>query len=164
MYDLRPLVLLSAGLVLNGCSQPIFGGLFERPAEEAAAEVPAPDTEEAAPIAPPPPVGATTAEEFDTTSAEDRAAALAEPVTQEQAILGRTSATLGDPADPGIWLKTPLVTEVAQGRVSWEGQEITVELRPSGGEPGSGSQISLAAMRLLGAPLTAIIEVDVTRL
>lgn len=128
------------------------------------ADSPVAEVEEAATAAPPPPVGATTAAEFDTTSAADRAAALAEPATVEQAILGRTSATLGDPADPGIWLKTPLVSEVAQGRLSWEGQEITVELRPSGGEPGSGSQISLAAMRLLGAPLTAILDLDVTRL
>jgi hypothetical protein len=36
-----------------------------------------------------------------------------------------------------------------------------LELRPSGGVPGSGSQISLAAMRLLEIPLTALAEVVV---
>jgi len=34
-------------------------------------------------------------------------------------------------------------------------------LRPSGGEPGAGSQISLAAMRLLDAPLTGLLELSV---
>ena len=82
----------------------------------------------------------------------------------EQAVLGKTLATLGDPTDPGIWLKTPLVTEIVQGRVSYAGREINIELRPSGGAPGSGSQISLPAMRLLEAPLTEIIELVVTRL
>ena len=73
-----------------------------------------------------------------------------------------TLATLGSPTEPGIWLKTPLVTELSPGRITYEGQTINVELRPSGGEPGSGSQISLAAMRLLNAPLTGILELQVT--
>ncbi|NBD29495.1 MAG: D-galactarate dehydratase, partial [Alphaproteobacteria bacterium] len=38
------------------------------------------------------------------------------------------------------------------------GTSIAVELRPSGGAPGAGSQVSLAAMRLLEAPLTGLPE------
>lgn len=116
---------------------------------------------------PPPPETATTAEEFDTTSEEQKAAALAEPEPEAESnevVLGTTLATLGDPSDPGIWLKTPLVKKDAPGRVTYEGREINIALRPSGGEPGSGSQISLAAMQLLEAPLTGIIELTVTKL
>lgn len=133
----------------------------ETPAEAAAeiAEEPAVETLDPTPP-PPPPVGANTAEEFDTTTEEDRAAALApvEPAGEER--LGTTLATLGSPADPGIWIETPLVDVLTPGRaeVVATGATVNLELRPSGGEPGSGSEISLPAMRLLELPLTAIEE------
>ncbi|WP_223877666.1 D-galactarate dehydratase [Histidinibacterium aquaticum] len=111
---------------------------------------------------PPPPAAATTVEDFDTTSEEDRAEALAAPAS-EGAGLGTTLATLGSASDPGIWLKTPLVQETVMGRVEYQGESVNIELRPSGGEAGSGSQISLAAMRLIGAPLTEIVELTVFR-
>ena len=41
------------------------------------------------------------------------------------------------------------------------GKSINIELRPSGGEEGSASQLSLAAMRLLDIPLTALTDVEV---
>lgn len=77
--------------------------------------------------------------------------------------LGTTVASLGPPSEPGVWLRTPLVTAVMRGRIEHPatGQSIGVELRPSGGEPGSGSQISIAAMRLLGLPLTSLPELVV---
>jgi hypothetical protein len=75
--------------------------------------------------------------------------------------LGTSIATLGSPTDPGIWLKTPLVSEVSQGRIEYNGTSVNVELRPSGGAQGAGSQISLAAMRLIEAPLTGLPEVTV---
>lgn len=112
--------------------------------------------------APPPPAGATTVEEFDTTTEEERVAALVPPApAAPPGRLGTTVASLGPPTDTGIWLETPLVTEPTMGRVEYEGQSVNLELRPSGGEPGSGSQISLAAMRLLGAPLTSLPELTV---
>lgn len=112
-------------------------------------------------VAPPAPMAdARTIDEFDTTTEADRAAATA---SEGGDILGDTTATLGDPTLPGFWLETPLVTEVAQGRVSYQGRWIAVELRPSGGAAGSGSRLSLAAMRLLNAPLTDIIELRVSR-
>jgi hypothetical protein len=75
--------------------------------------------------------------------------------------LGTTVASLGSPTSPGLWLETALVSEPTSGRVEYNGQTVTVELRPSGGEPGSGSQISLEAMRALGAPLTGLPELNV---
>jgi hypothetical protein len=118
----------------------------------------------AAPVAPPPPPPqARTVEEFDTTSAAERAAAVAAPPPPSEVSLGRTIVSLGPPADPGIWIETPLVTSPRMGRVDYpdKGTSVALELRPSGGAAGSGSQISLAAMRLLEIPLTALAEVTV---
>lgn len=149
---------------LAGCASPSLDGMFEPTgptADPDLVEAAAVPEVEAAPPPPPPP-NANTASEFDTTTQEDREEALAvapEPATEQE--LGTTIATLGAPADPGIWLKTPLVTEVQEGRVDYQGSSINLELRPSGGEAGSGSQISLPAMRLLNAPLTGIIELTV---
>ncbi|TNC53047.1 D-galactarate dehydratase [Rubellimicrobium rubrum] len=75
--------------------------------------------------------------------------------------LGTTVASLGSPTSPGLWLQTALVSEPGRGRIEYNGQTVEVELRPSGGEPGSGSQISLEAMRALGAPLTGLPELTV---
>jgi hypothetical protein len=109
---------------------------------------------------PPPSANARTVEDFDTTTAQDRAAAVSPPSGGERR-LGTTIASLGSPTDPGIWFKTPLVGEVTQGRVEYNGKSVNVELRPSGGGQGAGSQISLAAMRLIEAPLTGLPEVTV---
>jgi hypothetical protein len=120
---------------------------------------------DAAPLvsAPPPPPTARTADEFDTTSAEDRAAAGDAPAPAGEAKLGLTVASLGDPASPGFWLETPLVTKVQQGRVvlPGTGTVVQVELRPIGGPATGGSRISLAAMRLLGVALTDLPELEV---
>ena len=74
--------------------------------------------------------------------------------------LGTTVASLGT-TEPGLWLETPLVSAPTQGTVEYNGETVSVQLRPSGGEPGSGSQISLEAMRALGAPLTGLPELNV---
>ncbi|SLN41080.1 D-galactarate dehydratase [Roseisalinus antarcticus] len=111
---------------------------------------------------PPPPPEARTVDEFDTATEEDQADALAAPAATGSA-LGTTLATLGSPADPGIWLKTPLVSQTVMGRVEYQGNSINIELRPSGAEAGSGSQLSLSAMRLIDAPLTEIVELAVFR-
>ncbi|SEQ28189.1 hypothetical protein SAMN05428995_103450 [Loktanella sp. DSM 29012] len=111
---------------------------------------------------PPPPAAATTVDDFDTTTEEDKAEAL-EVTTPVSAELGTTLVTLGSPADPGIWLKTPLVTALTPGRVAYRSNEANVELRPSGGTVGSGSEMSLPAMRVLEIPLTEIAEVTVSR-
>lgn len=102
------------------------------------------------------------AEALDTTTGKERAAA-ATPSAPVSDKLGRTIASLGDPAETGFWLKTPLVTSTRKGRVedADTGKTAEVELRPSGGARGSGSQLSLAAMRLLGVPLTGLPELVV---
>ena len=71
--------------------------------------------------------------------------------------LGFSVTSLGDAADPGLWLETPLVAEEGPGRVVAEdGQTIAVTLRPSGGDAGSGSRLSLAGFQALGLELTAL--------
>lgn len=154
-------------MALAACESPSLQGLL--PVNAAAPTVVAPVEPVTPPETlnpdppPPPPPAARTVEEFDTTSQEDRAEALAvEPVAPSNE-LGTTIASLGPPAEPGIWLKTPLVTTLTPGRVEYQGKSVNVELRPSGGADGSGSQMSLAAMRLIEAPLTALPEITVYR-
>lgn len=126
---------------------------------------PVPRPEQVTVKAPPPPPSARTVEQFDTTSAEDRAEALKVEEPAGEKLLGTTNVSLGSPADPGIWLKTPLVTALSEGRAEYpaNGKTVNIELRPSGGEAGSASQMSLAAMRLLGIPLTALADIKVYR-
>ena len=161
-----PLALLSLGACTQAQFQELFppqGGAEDVVPASVVTDVP-PATLDPTPPPPPPPT-ANTAAEFDTTTAEDRAAALAVPEPAGETSLGTTLATLGDPSDPGIWLLTPLVSELVMGRVEvpGTGKTAVMELRPSGGEPGSGSEISLPAMRLLEIPLTAIQELAVFR-
>ncbi|MEE4120939.1 MAG: hypothetical protein V2I65_18210 [Paracoccaceae bacterium] len=115
-----------------------------------------------------PPSSAVTVEEFDTTTPEERAAAAAPPprASGGEEALGTTVASLGNPAEPGFWAETPLVASVRQGRLTnpATGASVQVELRPSGGAPGSGSRVSLPAFRVLGAPLTSLPELTVTGL
>jgi hypothetical protein len=107
--------------------------------------------------APPPPAGARTADQFDTTTAEQRAAATDVAPASEQA-LGQVVVSLGDPTDPGLWLETGLVGAPRAGRVvASSGAEALVELRPGTG----GARLSLPAMRLLGLPLTDLPTVTV---
>ena len=144
---------------LSACNSPSLQGMFDPVAPQIAAGPPE-ATLDPTPAAPPP-AAARTVEEFDTTTEADRAAAVAAPVGGQQ--LGTTIASLGSPTEPGIWLRTGLVTELVQGRVEFQGVSVNVELRPSGGPASAGSQISLAAMRLLGAPLTGLPELVVYR-
>ncbi|PRY25961.1 hypothetical protein CLV78_10152 [Aliiruegeria haliotis] len=138
----------STGAPLSGTSQSIG------PTEVA---VDAPGTD-----SPPPPPSARTVEQFDTTTGAERQAAAAAPATGA-ARLGTTVASLGDPTDPGFWAETGLVSEPRQGRLEYpaSGQSVQVELRPSGGAPGSGTRVSLPALRVLEAPLTGLPELVV---
>lgn len=106
--------------------------------------------------APPPPVNARTVDDFDTTSEAQRAAASA-PATGGRS-LGITVASLGDPAKPGFWIETPLVEADGAGRLVYpaNGNSVEVELRP-----GLSSRVSLAALRVLAAPLAELSEIEV---
>lgn len=109
------------------------------------------------------PPGANTAEAFDTTTRAERATAKAPASPQAAALLGQTVATLGDPADPGIWLATPLAKAPGAGRVvsAETGNAIQLELRPLDAPATAGSRISLAALRLLGLPLAGLHPLEV---
>ena len=128
--------------------------------EEAEVLVSAAGRSEALPEAP------RTAEDFDTTTEAERviATAAAEAASEdEEEALGTTVATLGDPAEPGLWLATPLVAETRPGRLVYPPTEesVLVELRPIAGAATAGSRISLPAIRLLGAPLAGLPEIEV---
>ena len=142
------------------------GQVTEPPVEEvaqpAADDAQRPKTRPDTAVAPP--ASARTVEDFDTTSKAERVAAT-EAAKQDapERLLGRTIASLGSPTDPGFWAKTPLVKTVQQGRLVYPetASSVVVELRPLDAEQGAGSQVSLPALRVLGAPLTALPELEV---
>jgi hypothetical protein len=157
---MKQIFLMIPILAVAGCTTPSFQGPFGVPQDGGVdTAVPAPTLDPTPP--PPPPTNATTVDQFDTTTAEDREEAQVINASATQTELGTTIASLGPPTEPGIWLKTPLVTQLTPGRIRYQGKTINVELRPSGGAAGSGSQISLAAMRLIEAPLTGLPEITV---
>ncbi len=114
-----------------------------------------------------PPASARTVEQFDTTSKADKAAA--EDAAKDAAAsgegraLGLTIVSLGDPTQPGLWIKTPLVKEPVKGRVVYpkNGKAVELDLIPLDGPKTAGSRMSLAALRVLEAPLTDLPEVQV---
>lgn len=94
-------------------------------------------------------------QQLDTTTPAERAQAAAPPSGGERR-LGSTVASLGDPSQPGFWIKTPLVKSEAAGRIMnpATGKSAKVRLIPLGGGAGGGSQVSLAALQTLGVSLT----------
>ena len=95
---------------------------------------------------------------LDTTTAEEKAAALAAPATGGEQALGTAVVALGPPAEQGLWLSSPLVVAVAQGRVvTASGQSLALELRPGAG----GALLSLAAFQALKLPLTELPRVTI---
>ncbi|MEC7763930.1 MAG: D-galactarate dehydratase [Pseudomonadota bacterium] len=140
-------VVLLTCLALAGCAN---GPAFLQPAANV-------KPVETTVTAPPPPTGARTEDAFDTTTEEERAAAVAAPEPAGERSLGTTVATLGSPTDPGIWMETPLVSAVTQGRVEAEnGKSVKLELRPIDGPATAGSRISLPALRLLEVGLAGL--------
>ncbi len=75
----------------------------------------------------------------------------------------KTIAGLGDPSKPGRWLETPLVAVEINGRVvvPKTGAQAYVTLVPVPGPEGSGSRLSLEAMRALLLPVDDLVELDV---
>jgi len=155
---------LGLGLVLAGCAPDRAPGPEPRAVETARL----PEGATAAPgtSRPGPPRDARTVAQFDTASPAERAAAASAPDGTGGAALGRTIASLGNPALPGFWAETPLVAAVRPGRLTdpATGRGVAVELRPSGGAAGAGTRVSLSALRVLGVPLTALPELVVTGL
>ena len=109
------------------------------------------------------PKAAKTAEEFDVTTPQERAAAAAVPVEGGEKRLGLSIASLGDPTQAGFWIKTPLVSAPGKGRVVYPGtgKSVQVDLIPIEGADSAGSRLSLAAFRIIEAPLTELPEVEI---
>lgn len=74
-----------------------------------------------------------------------------------------TIASLGNVREPGLWMRTPLVSAPTPGMISdpATGRSVAVDLIPVEGAPGAGSRLSLAAYQALGLPLTALPELRV---
>ncbi len=145
--------LVVAGL-LSGCAGAMpFGKLpLSNPAPAAGVQAEVPMQ------ALPPPVGAKTAMALDTTTAAQKAAALAAPEPAATAALGTVAVALGNVTEPGLWLRAPLVKTAGKGHVKLaSGASIAVDLLPGEG----GAQLSLAAFRALGLGLTDLPEVTV---
>ena len=170
--ELMKQVLTRLALILGvaGCGQFEVLQSKGQPAEDETgaqeAETPRPPTRPDsvnAAVKPPPPA-ARTAEQFDTTTTEQReAAAKVTPAASGEIDLGLTIASLGSPTEAGFWLKTPLVDAAGRGRVEFPGtgNSVQVDLIPIDGMEGAGSRLSLAAMRVIEAPLTGLPEVRV---
>lgn len=77
--------------------------------------------------------------------------------------LGTTIASLGNAAEPGIWLKTPLTKTAGPGKVSYNGKTVTAQLIPIDGPATAGSRASLQLLQQLGAPITGLPELTVSR-
>ena len=152
----QPILLLALAFAATGCANLPF------PGREAPSPAPASATV-AAPAAPVLGGPAQSAASFDTASEAQkeaaRAVAAAAPAGGE---LGEVTVALGDPADPGLWVKSALVMEDGPGTVrTASGAAIAVTLRPLGSD--GGAQISLAALRALGLPLAGLSPVILAR-
>lgn len=142
----------------------IFGGLVLLSGcglmQDRGASTATPAAVEIAPSVTTTPLGAqgASAAALDTTTAAEKAAALATPAAAGERELGRVTVALGPPAEQGIWMKTNLVSAAAMGRVmTAAGKSLAVELRPGSG----GALLSLAAFQALGLSLTELPEVTV---
>ena len=151
--------LLVVATLLAGCAGPGRRGSGHPPETAADAGSPRPVLRPGTPE----PGAVHTAEALDSASRADRSAALAEG-GQDGAlrVLGRSVVSLGDPARPGFWLETALVSAPVRGRVEnpANGRAVAVDLLPLPASAGGGC-LSPAAMRLLGLNLTDLAELIV---
>lgn len=110
------------------------------------------------------PVGPQPVDEAALVPEPDEAAPEAPPATA--AAPAETLATLGNAAEPGLWLRTPLVDRQGPGRITAveTGTSLDVTLIPIDGARTAGSRASLAALQGLGVPLTAVVPIRVTPL
>ncbi|GIT92522.1 hypothetical protein JANAI62_29800 [Jannaschia pagri] len=162
MIRLAPALILA--LSAAGCAQlPVLdqlrpGGTEAAPEAEEDIGAPAPLPEAARP-----PVGVTTSPDvLDTVSDADKDAARAAAEATTGGPLGEVTVALGDPVDPGLWVKSALVDSEQPGTVrTGDGDAIAVTLRPIGSGDG-GAQISLSALQALGLPLTGLHPVTLT--
>ena len=138
----KALILMSVALGLSGCA------LMKHPSAAA------PEAAVARPVIG---AGASAAALDQTTAAERAAAVAAKPAGGERA-LGAAVVALGNPAEQGLWVKSPLVVAPGKGRVvTQNGASVAVDLLPGSG----AASLSLAAYRALGLGLTDLPEVTI---
>ncbi len=78
---------------------------------------------------------------------------------------GTTVASLGNPGEAGIWIKTPLVSKRQKGKITAaNGKEVVADLIPIDGPSTAGSRMSLQAFQALGLSLTDLPEVALSPL
>ena len=158
MKPILPTMLAVA--LLAGCG--LFPGLrpdrAERPPQRPETAVRAgPSTV----VAPPRRVTATPAS-FDTVSEAEKREAREAAARTPAAALGPDTVSLGDPTDPGLWVKTSKVAADTPGTVTTGGgAAVAVTLRPLAGT--GGAQISLSALQALGLPLAGLHAVVLAR-
>lgn len=102
------------------------------------------------------------ADAYDRSTAEEKAVAVATPAAGARR-LGSTIASLGNPTEQGFWIKTPLVAAAGKGRLvdPASGKSVNVDLIPLAGPESGGSQVSLAALQMLGVSLTGLPKLEV---
>lgn len=107
----------------------------------------------------------TSPEKFDIATSSEREAAIYNDLNVQSNKLGKTIASLGNPAETGFWLKTTFVGEMSDGLLMYKpfGKFLQVKLVPLHGDK-IESQISLSAMRALGIPLFDLPELTVFQL
>ncbi|PKQ11916.1 MAG: hypothetical protein CVT70_11655 [Alphaproteobacteria bacterium HGW-Alphaproteobacteria-1] len=88
----------------------------------------------------------------------------APPQSPRASLPATTVASLGNVREPGLWMRTPLVSDPMRGTVRdpATGRSVAVDLIPIAGAPGAGSRMSLAAYQALGLSLTALPELRVS--
>lgn len=154
------MISILAVLALAGCANGGLGGLFsgDGPGSGFGRSAPAPGEVITEAV-----TGEATAEDIAPADSSTRAAAVAAGDTASgDSVRGFTVASLGDATQPGLWIETPLVErERVVTVVAPNGTTVEVTARPSGGERGSGSRLSLAAFQALGMDLTSLPTVTV---
>lgn len=160
-------ISMLAVLALAGCANGGLGGLFngDGPGSFAGGGSGGSGTAETIPgeVITEAVVGEAAAEDIAPAESSTRAAAVAEGDTAAgDSVRGFSVASLGDATVPGLWIETPLVDrERVATVVAPNGTTVEVTARPSGGERGSGSRLSLAAFQALGLDLTSLPTVTV---
>lgn len=166
----RPVFMLALPvLALAACADLGSERPAEAPAQDDAAR-PAPTPERVTPTltagraggAPLSRPAAARPEAYDRSTAEQKAEASAAD-RAEARLLGTTTASLGDPAQQGFWIRTPLAKSAGKGRLVDPATKkaVNVDLIPREGPESGGSLVSLAAMQMLGVPLTSLPRLEV---
>lgn len=161
------IVIFGLSVVLSGCS--IKDSLQKLKRNDTAVTASVADDDTAKPVmrdAVGPPLqntGHITVAEAAKVSDAELKQATAKPIARPERDLGKTVASLGLIDETGFWLQTPLVQSPVDGRIIYlkTGTSINLRLLPNGQTAGSGSQISIAAMKVLGISIVDLVEVQV---